>query len=151
MPKSSISHFLGTVSNCYLPSSQLNFSICLIIRFKFSPKSFGKNIQWSKAFLNQPVRQIWSIRIFIVTITAYMRSHPHLLGDTRISELSSTFSINHPQSPAFCLMETKLPRQIVLQEEKRNICHRFIRISSRELCVGNNAQITFPTFSHLTQ
>ena len=38
-----------------------------------------------------------------------MSNHPHLGGDTRIFVLSSAFCLNHPQSPAFCLMEKNYP------------------------------------------
>ena len=36
--------------------------------------------------------------------------------------------LNHPQSPVFCLMETKLSRQIFFPEENRKIGHRSIQM-----------------------
>ena len=59
--------------------------------------------------------------------------HLHFCTFTRIQNfhpLSHAFYINHPQSPAFWLMETKLSRKIFLREQKRNIGHRSIRVSS---------------------
>ena len=63
-----------------------------------------------------------------VTLT-YMPSHPHLCTFTSTENfhpLLPAFCSNLPQSPAFCLIETKLPRQIFSQEEKRKIGHRSI-------------------------
>ena len=65
---------------------------------------------------------------------------------TRICPVAPTFLDFHPHSgfslafmcilhkwPTFCLMEAKLARQILLQEQKRNIGHRSICISSNWL------------------
>ena len=61
---------------------------------------------------------------------SYMPSHPHLAGDSRIFVVSPALKIftrfHTLESPAFCLMETKLRRQIFSQEEKRKIGHRSI-------------------------
>ena len=51
-----------------------------------------------------------------------MPSHPHFCTFTRIEN----FHALSPAITAFCLMETKLPRQIFSQEEKRKIGHRSI-------------------------
>ena len=62
---------------------------------------------------------------------AYMPSHPHFVTFTHIENfhlLSPALCVNHPQSPVFCLMEEKLPRQIFSQEDKRKIVYRSIQM-----------------------
>ena len=63
---------------------------------------------------------------FVRYIHGYMKSQPHFCtfcGIQNFHLLSPVFPLNHPQSPVFCLMETKLPRQIFQHEEKRNTGH----------------------------
>ena len=55
---------------------------------------------------------------------AYIPTHPHFGTFKRIENfhpLSPTLCLKHSHSPAFYLMKTKLPRQIVSQKEKKKL------------------------------